>query len=206
VQLRLPVDETAIRDTMQAVFRQSAYATRKPSWLARLLERFWEWLADKLHLANAARHGSPIVYWTVVGTALLVLAAVVARLWWVGYQRRKRGMDARPAPGGAAPSYGRDPWAAAQQFAAQGDFTAAAHALYAALLGAIARRGLIRLHPSKTAGDYVRELRVRSTPALTGFRDFARAYEFVVYGTGVCDRERYERLQSLALPIVQVDG
>ena len=206
MQLRLPVDETAIRDTMRAVFRQAAYARRKPSWLARMFSRFWEWLSDTLHLASVARQASPVAYWTVVGIALLVLAAFIGRLWWVGYQRRKRGIDARPAPGAPRTGYGRDPWGAAQQYAAQGDFTAAAHALYAALLAAIARRGMIRLHPSKTAGDYVRELRARSAPAFGGFRDFARAYEFVVYGTGVCDQERYERLQALALPIVQVDG
>lgn len=191
---------------MRAVFRQAQYARRKPSWLGRMIGRFLDWLADKLHFANEARTASPVAYWTVIGLALLVLAAIVGRLWWVGYQRRKRGIDARPAPGAARAGYGRDPWGAAQQFAAEGDFTAAAHALYAALLSAIARRGMIRLHPSKTAGDYVRELRARSAPAFTGFRDFARAYEFVVYGSGVCDQERYERLQALALPMVQVDG
>ena len=52
----------------------------------------------------------------------------------------------------------------------------------------------------------MRELRARSATVFTRFRDFARAYETVVYGTGVCDQERYEKLQRLALPIVQSDG
>lgn len=206
MQLRLPVDETAIRDTMRAVFRQAAYAKRQPSWLARKLSDFLEWLARQLDFLRGTRHSSPVAYWTVLSIVIAIALAVIARLAWVSYQRRTRGIDARPAPAGPRAGFGRDPWAAAQQLAADGDFTAAAHALYAALLGAIARRGLVRLHPSKTAGDYVRELRARSASAFAGFRDFARAYEFVVYGSGECDRERYERLQALALPIVQVDG
>ena len=90
--------------------------------------------------------------------------------------------------------------------AARGDYTAAAHALYAALLDAGARQDQIKIHPSKTAGDYVREVRRISSPIFPGFRDFARAYEFVIYGLGVCDRERYERLLSIALPIVAPHG
>ncbi|HEX2780808.1 MAG TPA: DUF4129 domain-containing protein [Gemmatimonadaceae bacterium] len=191
---------------MRAVFKQAAYVKRQPSWLARKIGEFLDWLADKLHFASEARRTSPVTYWTVLAIIVAVAIAVLARLWYVNYQRRKRGIAARPAPSGASIGFGRDPWTAAQQFAAAGDFTAAAHALYAALLSAIARRGLVRLHPSKTAGDYVRELRPRSAAVFGGFRDFARAYEFVVYGTGECDRERYERLQRLALPIVQVDG
>jgi hypothetical protein len=206
VQLRIPVDETAIRDTMRAVFRQAAYAKRQPSWLARKIQEFLEWLGEKLRFANSTRETDPATYWTVLGIITFVALAVIARLAWVSYQRRKRGIAARPVPAGARVSFGRDPWGAAQQLAAEGDFTAAAHALYAALLAAIARRGMVRLHPSKTAGDYVRELRSRSASSFAGFRDFARAYEVVVYGSGVCDRERFERLRSLALPIVQVDG
>jgi hypothetical protein len=191
---------------MRAVFRQAAYVRQQPSWLARKIAEFFDWLGSKLHFARDARHTSPVAYWTVITVAALVATAVIARLWYVGYQRRKRGIAARPAARGAAAGFGRDPWAAAQQHAAAGDFTAAAHALYAALLAAIARRGLVRLHPSKTAGDYVRELRARSASVLGGFRDFARAYDVVVYGSGECDRERYERLQQLAIPIVQADG
>jgi hypothetical protein len=97
----------------------------------------------------------------------------------------------------------RDPWLLAQQRAAAGDFTGAAHDLYAAILQAVARRQLVRLHPSKTIGDYVRELRSRASIALlTPFREFARAYEAVIYGTGDCDRDRYERLRTLAGAII----
>jgi len=206
VQQRLPVSETAIRDTMAAVFRQAAFVKRQPSWIARKIAQFFGWLFDLLGRFGHSRTESPVVFWSVITVVLAVAVAVVARLAWVSHLRRTRGIAARPElHGGMAIGQG-DPWITAQKYAAQGDFTSAAHSLYLALLNAIARRGLIRLHPSKTVGDYVRELRARSATMFSRFREFARAYETVVYGTGVCDQERYETLQRLALPIVQSDG
>lgn len=206
MQHRLPVSETAIRDTMAAVFRQAAFARRQPSWIARKITQFFEWLADLLRQLGGTRTSSPAVFWTVMTIIIIVVVAIIARLAWVSYLRRNQGIAARQAPSGPGGLAQGDPWTAAQQHAARGDFTAAAHSLYLALLNAIARRGLIRLHPSKTVGDYVRELRARSATVFTRFREFARAYETVVYGTGVCDQERYEKLQRLALPLVQSDG
>jgi len=206
VQHRLPVSETAIRDTMAAVFRQAAFVKRQPSWLARKIAEFFEWLGDLLSQLGGTRSSNPKVFWTVTAIIIAIAVAIIARLAWVSYRRRGQGIAARPAPTGPAGATQGDPWSAAQHYAARGDFTAAAHSLYLALLNAIARRGLVRLHPSKTVGDYVRELRMRSATVFTRFRDFARAYETVVYGTGVCDQERYETLQRLALPIVQSDG
>lgn len=91
-----------------------------------------------------------------------------------------------------------DPWVDAQRLAKEGRYTDAAHALYAALLEGVARREDLRLDPSKTVGDYLRELRRRPSALVPTFRDFARLYEVVVYGLGFCDRERYERLYVLA--------
>ena len=206
MQQRLPVSETAIRDTMAAVFRQAAFVKRQPSWLARKVSQFFGWLSDLLGQFGHTRTSSPVVFWSVIAVVIAVAIAIIARLSWVSYLRRTQGIAARADLGGGAVIGQGDPWIAAQHHAARGDFTAAAHSLYLALLHAIARRGLVRLHPSKTVGDYVRELRARSATVFTRFRDFARAYETVVYGTGVCDQERYETLQRLALPIVQSDG
>lgn len=96
-----------------------------------------------------------------------------------------------------------DRWGEAQRLAAAGRYTEAAHALYAALLDSIARGEELRLHPSKTVGDYARDLRRRSSVLLPRFRDFARSYEVVVYGIGSCDQDRYERLYALATGMVQ---
>jgi hypothetical protein len=203
---QIPVSETAIRDTMAAVFRQAAFVKRQPSWLARKADQLFHWIASLFSGLGTTRQSDPVLFWTIMVALLAIALAILSRLIWVNYQRRIQGIGARPELRGTSIAAQGDPWLAAQQYAARGDFTAAAHSLYLALLTAIARRGLVKLHPSKTVGDYVRELRARSATVFTRFRDFARAYETVVYGSGVCDEERYQTLQRLALPIVQPDA
>jgi hypothetical protein len=82
--------------------------------------------------------------------------------------------------------------------AAAGDFTAAAHALYAALLARLAQRERLTRHPAKTAGDYARDLRALGSRAHAPFRRFARDYDRVVYGLGACDQAHFARLLEAA--------
>ncbi|HEY8793933.1 MAG TPA: DUF4129 domain-containing protein [Gemmatimonadaceae bacterium] len=166
-----------------------------------MLGRFLLWILP----AFGALRKSPPLFWTLIVGLALLTAAVIARsvyLWRARTALRIAGQGWEMQRGATR----GDAWSAAQQLAARGDFTAAAHALYAALLDAGARQNQLRLHPSKTAGDYVREVRRHSSLIFPGFRDFARAYELVIYGIGECNRDRYERLLSLALPIVRPHG
>jgi hypothetical protein len=189
----------AIRDTVAAVFRQPRYERSART----LLDRFLEWLLDLFRRLGHAVGGSTVLQRVALGVLVLLVVTVAARMLFLAHA----GRVARAArPGGATARFGggtsMDPWSAAQALAARGDFTEAAHALYAAILDAVARRERIRLHPSKTVGDYARELRRRSSGLFPRYRDFARSYEVVVYGIGRCDRERYDRLRALATEIV----
>ena len=197
------LDDAAVHDTVEVVFRQAAYSRgvlRMPEWLSQALR----WVGELLGEARIPFDASPLLFWGSVAFLVVVAALVVARSVWAARQRRlvMAGAGGQRTRGTGLP---RDPWLAAQALAARGDFTAAAHALYHALLATLARRGQVKLHPSKTVGDYVRELRARSSALFSRFRDFARSYEVVVYDVGWCDRERWERLHALAEPIVARD-
>jgi len=200
------IPEQTIRRVVETVFGSEDYSRTSwlihfRDWLGRLLARFFAWLAP----AFGVLRRSPPLFWAVLIVLGLLTAAAVAR--WLYLWRARNALRAAGAGWDHLASRSRsDAWSAAQMLAARGDYTAAAHALYAALLDAGARQEQIKIHPSKTAGDYVREVRRISSPIFPGFRDFARAYEFVIYGLGVCDRERYERLLSIALPIVAPHG
>jgi hypothetical protein len=146
---------------------------------------------------------SPVLFWTVIVVLAGIIVAVIWRAVYLWHARRSGAAELAGGVGAPHLRYGRDPWAAAQELSARGEFTEAAHALYAALLESAARQQQLRPHPSKTLGDYVRELRGRSSGLFTRFRDFARSYEVVIYGIGHCDEERYRRLYALATPIVQ---
>lgn len=197
--------EHTIRRAVDAVYRTPKY-NRTSMW-----SRFWGWVGEMLHRLYlwlsptfGALHRSPALFWAVVIGLALLTAVVISR--WLYLWRARTAVRAGGTWSAKPGAIAGDAWSSAQMLAARGDFTAAAHALYAALLDAAARQNQLRLHPSKTAGDYVREVRKRSSPAFPNFRDFARAYEFVIYGLGECNRDRYERLLALALPIVRPHG
>lgn len=182
----------AISDTLTSVFRQRIYNRSIPD---SLWHRALHWLGHQIGNAVAFIARTPGHRWIFFGAALCFIGAVIVNIItsYVG-----------SAPGAARLNGRRrgdvsgDPWALAQHLAAAGNYTDAAHALYQGLLLALARRDHVRLHESKTVGDYARELRSRSSQRFAPFRDFARTYEVVVYGLGTCDRDRYDRLQRLA--------
>ena len=159
-------------------------------WLVQLISRL---------LSAAAEH--PAISRVVVWGVGIIVALVIVRLIYgamVGSSRRGSTVRARA-------TLGTDWWARAQQLAAAGNYTEAAHALYLALLHANARRGHLTLHDSKTTGDYVRELRGRAAPpTLAAFTTFTRSYETVIYDLGTCDAERYGRLRDVAAPWIGV--
>jgi hypothetical protein len=186
--------EQVIRDTVTAVFRDRAY--RNPSLFRRLGRWLLDWigyLLDKL----PDRGFSPVMFWTIVAILAAPIVALIVRYAWP--LRRLRLSKAAAAH---ASSTAIDYWEVARAHAARGDYTAAAHALYASLLHTIAGGGEIQLDEAKTIGDYSRELSARSSARLSRFREFGRGYETVIYGLGFCDRERFERLRQLAQPII----
>lgn len=139
-------------------------------------------------------------FWTVVAVGVALLAAVIARQ----ALRREGGPRRRRTGAGVAAG---DAWTEAETAATEGRYDVAAQRLYAAVVGALARAGLVRAHASKTAGDYLRELR-RGGPgaereeAVRAFAPFARGYQAVAYGPRAVDRERYEALRASARRLV----
>ena len=156
-------------------------------------------------LSRAARE-HPAIFWTSVTVLAIILILVFARGAWLAKRRAALLASAARLASGGGGEASSDPWRTAQQLAAKGSFTEAAHALYRHLLHWLALSEKLDLHPAKTVGDYARELRTRSSRAHAGYREFARTYEVVIYGAGVCDRERYDRLLSLANAITVRNG
>lgn len=186
------IAQSVIADTVAAVFRAPEFNPRRglfglpsPLWWTR----FVDFSLDPV-----------VARWIGIGLLLIVVLAAVI-VWLRGSMldtaRSRAGGDLRAA--GLRP---REAWNLAQQLAAAGDYTGAAHALHLALLGDLAQRDLLRLHPSKTIGDYLRELRRRPAAPVDAVREFARTYERVAYGLLACDAERYARLHHLAARVI----
>lgn len=186
-------DNAAIADTVAVVFRGREYALHQSVSLWDIIAR---WLAQAIMrlFGLAAEH--PAVSYVVRMTIIIAVVLVAGRIAYsFVVKRRSPSLTLRRR----GQSRASDWWTAAQKLAADGDYTAGAHALYMALITAAALRGLVSLHDSKTTGDYLRELRhAASSSDISQFADFTRSYETVIYGIGTCDSERFARLHALA--------
>lgn len=192
-----PLDNSAIADTVAAIFRTRMFAQHNTVSIGQIIAE-WVWNLVVRAIGFSAGHPAiGLIFRLAIGACLLVILARIAF-----------GLVARYSPSRLGRQHfdvgrGTDWWSAAQLLASRDDFTGAAHALYLALLGVAARRGLISLHESKTTGDYLRELRRKPDAMdLPRFTDFTRSYETVIYGIGVCDRDRYASLNTLANSIL----
>ncbi len=202
-----PLTESDIREVVEQVFQAGAYNQ------TTLLQRFFIWLAQVFRALGAllrdalgAVSESTALSWLVVVLAVVMSVAITARILYLWQLRRIREAASPVRFGDTWFGGAGDPLAAAEEAAKRGNFTEAAHALYRALLTAIARTHQIKLHPSKTVGDYGRELRAKGSSLFTRYREFGRDYETVIYGVGTCDRERFERLYAAAAPMLRANG
>lgn len=187
----------AVRDTLTSLAQDPAYdrSVRQSLWQAILerVGRLFQWLLDLLPPIPGSR-------WLVVALGVAVAALVVARIvlharapseFWAG----ERG-DART--GGRAA-----PWREAERLAALGEHLEAAHQLCAAVLVQLMRRGEVTLHPSKTTGDYARELRRRGARGAGDFQRFRARYDRVVYDRQACSADEFAALLQDARPLLR---
>ena len=190
------IAQPAIADTVAAVFSGPEFNPQRGLWGLPSLWWWTKYLDFSLDPELARR----------LGIGLLIAAALVALIYYVRRNLLDRGLGAASGAMMGSGLRARDAWSVAQELAAEGDFTGAAHALYLAILGSLAKRELLRLHPSKTIGDYLRELRRRPAAPIQTMHEFARTYELVAYGLRPCDADRYARLHALATRVIEHHG
>jgi hypothetical protein len=175
--------------------RQAAY---QRSVQASLFDRIADWIVDLIRRALGAVPTVPNAKWVVLGLAIVAVVAIAVRfvLGNDAEERRRRARSGILHGGG-------DPWVEAERLAAAGNFADAAHLLYRGLTERLAAAESIRLHESKTSGDYARELRAAGSPMHAEFRQFGRRYDRVLFGTGSCDAPTYAALRDLAMSVTR---
>lgn len=178
---------------MQAVLRDPAFRrSLRRSFMDRILVWLQDWLDRLMHHARDLPSLRTVV---LVLVALLVLF-VVARVLIAAREDDRQAR--RPLRRGA--QVFDDPWHAADELLAQGQLEQAAHALYRGVILTIGRAERIRLDPSRTSGDYARELRRRGSSSLVPFRAFTRRFDAAVYGHEGCTPETLRELARLSAP------
>lgn len=175
----------AVHDTVATLVRDRAY---RRSVLGSLLLRALMAILDGIGRLIKAFQQIPGGRTTVIVLIFLVVAVIAGRVFLTAQvdgdaftRRRRRDAQAVRA----------DAWSEAERLAAMGDYTGAAHALYQAVLKRLAGTERIRLHASKTSGEYSRELRRRGSPAAAPFQQFGRRFDRVIFGIGECSPEEF---------------
>jgi hypothetical protein len=183
-----------VHDTVRAALRDPAFQRSLRSSIAdRLLLWVVEWF-DRL--ARAVRQ-LPSARSIALGFIALLVLLVLAR---VVIAARARGDRVERRGGRRGTHAAEDPWQLAEALATEGRYEEAAHALYRGVIASLGRDERIRLDPSKTSGDYARELRRRGAASLTPFRAFTRRFDVAVYGHRTCDGPVFAELRELSAP------
>ena len=150
-----------------------------------------------------------VLMWLLLGAAVVGLAYAIVKNVRMG---EKSSADEEEAPPSDAPAIAERQQgpietdverllARAKAAAAKGNHKQAIDYAYAALLRRLDGDGLIRIHSSRTNGDYVRDLRER--PELrTEVRAVVRDVERVQFGTTEADAASFQSVLGRVVPLV----
>ena len=192
-----PWTRAAIHDSVASIIRQTPYHRDVQR---TLFDRIVRWIIELIDRIFASVRGVPYGREVAIGAALLLAILVIGRIVYAGRLRAQA--DEELARSEIDTRTATDPWRDTERLAAAGQYTEAAHALYRAVIVALASRKLVRAHSSKTSGDYARELRRRAGAAETPFRRFGARYHRIIYGTGMCDGGNYHALRDEAASVL----
>ncbi|CAN5290638.1 hypothetical protein BH09GEM1_BH09GEM1_02950 [soil metagenome] len=185
---------SAVHDTVQAVLRDPAFHR---SLRRSLGDRILVWIAEAFTRLAKLMRGLPSGRTlALIFVGILVLFVVVRFI--VAATARAEESGRRAARKGVSP--GMDPWRTADELVALGRYEDAAHALYRGVILSLGQMERLRIDPSKTSGDYARELRRRSSASLRPFVAFTRRFDVLVYGHVPPDATAVGQLRELAIP------
>lgn len=200
----VPVDLS--RDEAQQAAREELskqmYRESEPSWLDRLIARFFEELGELLARAGEASPGG------FAGLAVMVLLVVIA----IVAIRLKVGPLARTAAGDTSlftgrPRSSRDYRAAADAHASAGEWAAAVRERMRAIIRSLEERDLLDPRPGRTADEGAAEAGVVLPTCAAQLRAAARTFDDIWYGgraaTAAADAQLREidRLVQAARPV-----
>jgi hypothetical protein len=184
----------AVHDTVHAVARGAAF---QRSLQSTMMERLMAWLAAWFWSLFQSVRGTGLARTAALGMAAVIVFLVLARLLLSARARDELAGASRRRTRAAS---GEDPWRAAERLASEQRYEEAAHALYHGVVATVAQRERLRIDPSKTSGDYARELRARGSAAYAPFRAFGRRFDAAIFGHDRCDAAVIDELLRLALP------
>jgi len=192
-----------LRAAVSAILAQRQFHPG-PSWLQRVIN----WLHAHLHFPAVhvpSFYGGAWESYVVLAVLVAAVAGALVAATRRGLFRRLR--HPRASPGvvvtdgtkSLAPAEWRD---RAERFAAEGRFREALRCRYCALVGELARRGVVGEVPGRTSGDYARLVRARLPEVAEQFASVTVLFEGCWYGREPSDAEEQVLFDQAAQLIV----
>ncbi len=192
-----PLAQALTTDTLRAVL-DSVFTKRAYQWEERpnpltLLQRWWSALISWLSDMGARHPGSTrVLFWALLTVFILIFAHAT---WVMIRTMRRSAAPPNPAGPGVVKDVHSSEWyrREADRLARAACFVEAIESEFMALVLDLDARRLLRYHPSKTAFEYVQELRPAS-PAQDEFRLLARSlygYAFARLPCGLAEFEAW---------------
>lgn len=198
-----------VERALDTVLARPEFAPADPPLLYRWLEGLRSWLGDTvwpflsrfLPEPDWSHPGWELLGVVLFGAGALVGVALMLYLILLGVRalrgRSRRVREERaPAPG--RPMGAGDWEALAARSAERGDWREAALALYQAVVLRLGERGVVRVEPAKTPGDYRREARRQGSALVDQLDAFLSWFERVAYGRSEPGPDQYDSLLSTA--------
>jgi hypothetical protein len=174
-----------------------------------LVQRFFNWLHAHLHLPSVKLPSAYGGAWESYVVLAVLLGAVVAAL----VAAARRGFFRRLAHPAASPgvvvtdegeAFGPAAWRArAERLAAEGRFREALRCRYCALVGELARRGLLDEVPGRTSGDYEKLVSTLLPGVAQQFASVTAQFERCWYGDEPSDANEQVLFDEAARLVVR---
>ena len=200
-------DRAEIGRAITDVLSRAEFRTPEPTWW----DRFKAWCFDLIgsvfrQLLGAIELDTALGK-VIVAALVLALLAILGHIVWVVVSATKKealsGLRSQVnhSQDHQLPSFEsvQDALAAAQEFVAAGNFAAAMHALYRGALVWLDAHGQARFDPSKTPGDYTRE--IADAAARRSFAALIDAFEPIAWGGRPASSAAWERMRACALTL-----
>ena len=167
---------------------------------------FWQWLSEKLSNIKGPDWNIPlglktfIIYVGLTWCVLTLIAILIHLIWTLFVLLHPSSVFTRSKIQHQQQSMLQKSYeellAASGEMAHKGAFREAIEYLMVALLRWLEDKRILRLHESKTNGDYLREYPCAGT-GQEDFRNFVMDFDYAIYGSSPAPEKTYDRMNKL---------
>ena len=191
-----------IKDTTEQVLKRPEFKEVAKSGFLNKIDRWFSSVFDGIDVPGNSGVINFIVKLVVIWCVITLLAILAHFIWALYVTFSSSGIGSRTAKfdeSFAESTYKmtvEDLLAEMEKCLEAKDYAGALSYLTVSLLKRVDSFGFIKLHPSKTNGDYLRECG-RSNGIFNVFRQYLIGFESVAYGFKSCDETYFQRMFSV---------